>query len=159
MRLLRPLLCAIVLGIAGCATVSTHVVRLKASEVYPPTSAVDVLLEKPDRPYTEIALLESRGDVGVSEADLLNDARQKARDVGADAIIRLETEHVYQPPVTVYEPYDPFYWGYYRFAPFASFGHPWGTYRTVGGGYATIVKSLAIKYRDGGKESGAVSGK
>ena len=47
---------------------------------------------------------------GTSEADMLNAAREKARELGADAIVKLDTERVYNPPTAVYDPfyYDPF---------------------------------------------------
>lgn len=136
--------------LASCATVSTQVVELNPSQRYAPSQNVEVLLQKPARPHVEIALIESRG---WSEAELLNDAREKARTLGADAIVKLETERVYHPPVAVYDPwYDPFYWGYYRRGPFPGFPEPWGApYRVVGGGHSYVLKAMAIKYNvDGG---------
>jgi hypothetical protein len=155
-------LCAIfcvlfsLLLLGGCATVRTQVVELKPAQRYAPTEHVEILLEKPERPYTEIALLESRGEIGASEADLLEQARREARALGADAIVRLEVTREYQPPVTLYEPWlDPFYYypRYHRFhhyRPFGPFGPfpPFATrpYRVVGGGYIYRLKALAIRY-------------
>ena len=133
---------------SACATVTTQVVPLNPARTFAPTENVEVLLEKPNRPYDEIALLESRGELGVTESDLLNDAREKARALGADAIVRLDTERVYYPPVAVYDPwYDPFYWRPYRYRHVAPFAHPWGAYTVVGGGYSYVLKALAIKYQ------------
>jgi hypothetical protein len=133
--------------LSACATVHTHVVPLNPAVRLPPSQNVEVLLQKPSRPYVEIALLESHGE---SEAELLNDARDKARALGADAVVKLETERVYHEPVTVYDPwYDPFYWGHYRYRPFPAFPHPWGPYRTIGGGYSYVLKTVAIKYSGG----------
>lgn len=144
MPVLRLLTAAIVLALAACATVSTQVVEFKPAQKYPPTQYVEVLLEKPTRPHVEIALIESHGG---SEAEMLNDARQKAGALGADALVKLETERRFHEPVAVYDPwYDPFYWGYYRHPAFGPFTHPWGPYRMVGGGYSYVLKALAVKY-------------
>lgn len=147
MKMFRLLLILPLVALSACSTVTTHVVEFNATQKYPPTSQVDVLLQKPDRPYTEIALIESRGE---SEAQLLNDAREKARQIGADAILRTEMLSEFYPPMPVYDPwYDP-WWGYrYRaFGPL--YPYPYGTYRVVGGYYMYVLKAVAIKYTDGG---------
>ena len=147
MNLLRLLIIATVLVLPACETVSTRVVELNPAQKYPPTQSVEVLLHKPTRAHTEIALIESRGD---SEAELLNDAREKAKALGADAIVRLETERIYHEPVAVYDPwpwYDPFYWPYYR-RPFPPFHPAWGPYRYVGGYFSYVLKAAAIRYDD-----------
>jgi hypothetical protein len=138
---------AAALLVSACAAVTTHVVPLNPAVQYPPTQNIEVLLQKPQRPHVEIALLESHGD---SEAELLNDAREKAKALGADAIVRLETERLYHPPVAVYDPwYDPFYYGFRHYRPFPYYPDPWGPYRVVGGGYSYVLKSVAIKYIPG----------
>lgn len=147
---MRALLLSLLLVLlaAGCATVSTEVVQLDPARNLAPTQNVEVLFEKPKRPYIEIALLESRGAVGTGEAELLNDAREKAKALGADAIVRVEAERIYHPPVAVYDPwYDPFYWPGYRFRALPPFPHPWGTYRLIDGGYTYTLKAMAIKYK------------
>jgi hypothetical protein len=147
MRTARCLMFSTVLALTACATVSTEIVELKPAQKYPPTQSVEVLLEKPTRPHVEIALIESRGG---SEATMLNDAREKARALGADALVKLETERLYHQPIAVYDPwYDPFYWGFHPHSAFAPFPHPWGPYRVVGGGYSYVLKTLAVKYSDG----------
>ena len=134
-----------VLLLASCATVSTKVVELQPAQKYPPTQNVEIFMQKPGRPHVEIAFIES---TGTSEADMLNDAREKARELGADAIVRLETERIYHPPVAVYGPwYDPFYYGYYR-PWFQPYYHPWAQYRVVGDYYTYRMKAVAIKYTD-----------
>jgi hypothetical protein len=140
---IRILTLAAALLLGACA-VTTHVVPLNSAVQYPPTQHVEVLLQKPERPHVEIALLESRGD---SEAELLNAAREKAKTLGADAIVRLETQRVYHPPVAVYDPwYDPFYSGFRHFRPYGYYPDPWGPYRVVGGGYSYVLKSMAVKF-------------
>ena len=144
MKALRLLVIAGALALAACAGTNTHVVRFNPAHEFPPTQDVEILLDKPQRPFVEIALLESQG---LSEAELLNDAREKAKTLGADAIVRQELSRVFHEPVTVYDPwYDPFYFGYRRFHPDPFFGAPWGPYRAVGGGYSYVLKALAIKY-------------
>jgi len=138
---------------SGCASVSTQIVELNPAQKYPPTDSVEVLLQKPTRPHTQIALIESRGS---SEAELLNDAREKAKVLGADAIVKLETDRIYHEPVPIYDPwYDPFYWSYHR-RPFGPFYSPWGwgaypyPYRYVGGYFSYVLKTSAIRYSDTG---------
>jgi hypothetical protein len=146
MKMFRVLAAAAMLALAACSTVSTRVVELNPAQKYPPTSHVDVFLQKPDRAHVEIALIESRGQ---SEAEMLDDAREKARQLGADAIVRTDTHAEYHPPVAVYDPwYDPWMWGprYYRPSPFF-YPHPWGSYRVVGGYSTYVMKAVAIKYR------------
>jgi hypothetical protein len=151
MNALRLLILAAALALGACAT-TTRVVQLNPGQTFAPTTSVEVLLQKPQRAYVEIALLESEGS---SEADLLNDAREKAKALGADAIVRQDLERVYHEPVAVYDPfYDPLYYGHYRWRPYPFYGSPWGPawgpypypYRVVGGGYTYVLKALAIKY-------------
>ena len=150
---LLALLPALFLG--ACAAVLTHVVPLNPAQTFPPTQFVEVLLEKPTRAYVEIALIESHGD---SEAQLLNDAREKAAAIGADAIIRVQTERIFHEPVAVYDPlFDPFY-GYsrnYRRRYATPFGPdlypgpwngPWGAYQMVPGYYSYVLKATAVKF-------------
>ena len=136
-------LAGVVLFLGACA-VNTRVIELNPAHRFPPTQSVEILLQKPDRPYVEIALLEASG---TSEIELLEDAREKAKALGADAIVRDEIHRVYHPPVAVHDPwYDPFYYGYRRIRPYPFYGSPWGPYRVVGGGYSYVLKALAIKY-------------
>jgi hypothetical protein len=84
----------------------------------------------------------------VSEVAVFAQLRERARQLGADAIVHQETREVYQAPVRVYEPYyDPFFYPR-RFIPYRyhPFGPPYGAFRMVGGGYYTVVKATAIRY-------------
>jgi hypothetical protein len=147
MKAIRLSALALALLLTACATVSTKVVELDPGKKYPPTQRVEILLQKPARPHIEIGLLES---TGTSEADMLNDAREKARQLGADAIVKLDTERVYNPPAPVYDPfyYDPFYWGYHRPYFYPPPYYPWGAYQVVGGYYSYRMQSVAIRYTD-----------
>ncbi len=134
------------LMMSGCATVSTRVVPLDPALKLAPSQRVEILLEKPQRPHTEIALLESRGVAGGGEAELLEDARRTAQALGADAIVRIEVEKTMQPPVAVYDPfYSPFYSPYLLYR-YPYFGRYHGEYRLIGGGTVYTLKALAIKY-------------
>jgi hypothetical protein len=122
--------------ISGCATVSTEIVTLEPGLQFAPSQRVDILLEKPQRPYREIALLESRGMVGDSEAALWHDAREKAQMLGADALIRLEVDKTVRPPAIFYDPFfSPFYSPYY---PYGHFPPYFTEYR--------VIPGVAIKY-------------
>jgi hypothetical protein len=144
MSTLRTILLIAPLVLAACASVTTKVVQFNPAQHYPPTYNVEVLLQKPTRPNVELALIEARGD---SEADSLNEARDRAKALGADAIVQLETERIYNAPVPIYDPwYDPLFYGYYRYRPFPPYPYPWNPYRVVGGGYTYLLKTLAIKY-------------
>ena len=143
MKTVRIVAVAATLLLGACAA-NTRIVELNPANRFPPTQSVEVLLQKPERPFVEIALIESTGG---SEVDLLNDARERAKALGADAIVRQETERIYHEPVVVYDPWhDPFYFGYRRWRPYPFHGSPWGPYRMVGGGYSYILKATAIKY-------------
>lgn len=143
--------------IGGCASVATEIVRLNPAQAYAPTQHVEVLLARPGRPHVDIALIESRGG---SEAELLNDARAKARELGADAIVRLDTERHLRPPVVLYDPWlhEPFPgspWGHRLGLPWGPWGHgaygyPWGPHTYVPGGVHYVLKAMAIKYAGSG---------
>jgi hypothetical protein len=144
LRLLILIALVPLLLLAACASVDTRVVPLGPAQQFAPTKAVEVLLQKPQRPHVEIALIESKG---FSEAELLEDARERAKALGADAIVKQETERLFHPPVAVYDPwYDPFYFGYHRFRPYPYYGSPWGPFRYTGGTYSYVLKAVAIKY-------------
>jgi hypothetical protein len=138
--------------LAACAT-TTSVVMLDPSKQYPPTTSVQILLKPPDRPYVEIAKLESQGVPGEPETSVLEDARERAAKIGADAILVQESSSVYQPPIVMYDPwpaYMPWYldrWhGYpywYHPSPFA-FGP---IIHTLPGGNAYTVRSIAIRFK------------
>ena len=130
--------------LAACASVSTHVVELDPAQKYPPTASAEVLLQKPARPHVEIALIEASGG---SEAEMLNDARERAKALGADAIVKTESERLYHAPVAIYDPWpDAFWYAPYRYRHFPPHMYPWGTYRVVGGGYSYLLKVVAIRY-------------
>ena len=103
---IQPLLCAFaLLLLTACASVTTQVVPLNPARTYPPSQNVEILLTKPNRPHDEIALLETTGALGVSEADLLNNAREKAREnVKFGFGPYMEYSDVIRPPTSPNQP-------------------------------------------------------
>ena len=142
----------VVAMLEGCES-TTSVVLLDPSKSYTASGTVEILLKAPDRPYVEIAKLESSGLIGEPEPQLLEDARTKAAAIGADAIIVVETSSIYQPPVIAYEPWPPYLhwyhdrWRGYRYwyfpPPYPYFPEP----MSLPGGNVVTVRSIAIKYR------------
>ncbi len=143
-------------ALAGCASVETQVTLFDPAQKFAPTEHVVILLDYPAQPHAKVALIEARGSVGGSEAALFEEARKRAQTMGADALVRLEVDAVYQPPVLVYDPaysnmfysryrypYRSFYYPPYAFSPF-----PYDNYRWVGGGNVQTLKAVAIKYTD-----------
>jgi hypothetical protein len=146
------LLLTVLLG--SCGT-TTSVVKLDPARQYPPSANVQILLKPPERAYVEIAKLESRGMVGEPEPEVLADARERARELGADALIVLDVDRTYHPPVVTYDydpwpPYLPWYvdrwygYGHWPYTPHAVFG--WQP-RAIPGGNAYTVRSLAIRWQ------------
>lgn len=121
-------------------------VRLAPELKLPPSQSVEILFEKPERPYRELALLETRGLVGDTEVQLWQDARAHAQALGADALIRLELDKTVQPPMVVYDPlfYGPYYPSWYPHPFFYPYAYP--EYRVIPGGPIYTLKSMAIKY-------------
>jgi hypothetical protein len=138
--------------LTGCAA-TTSVVLLDPAKSFPPSTEVQILLKPPERPYVEIAKLESRGLIGEPEPSVLEDARAKAAQIGADAIIVVETSSVHQPAVILHEPWPP-YLPWYRdrwrgiWYPHGLTPYPfWLEPMTLPGGNVYTVRSIAVKYR------------
>lgn len=73
-------------------------------------------------------MLESTGPVGTPVTDILESMRQKAREIGADAVIPTHDVSQAQPQGLMY--------------------NPWlGGYQTLGGGVVPKVRGIAIKFR------------
>jgi hypothetical protein len=123
---LLPILCSVVLSLSSCA--HTSVAMLDNSK-YSPTSNVEVLLQKPSRPYKQIALLEARGAVGVPITDLIASMQEQAKAIGADAVIPTADASENVAPGLIYNPWI-------------------GGYQTIGGGRVPILRGLAIKYTE-----------
>ncbi|HXZ96659.1 MAG TPA: hypothetical protein VEG37_06395 [Burkholderiales bacterium] len=141
-------------ALSGCASVSSHVTVFDPTQHYAPTQNVVILLDFPQQPHVNIALIEAKGMAGGSEAELLEVARGKAQSLGADAMVRLEVTSIYEPPAPVfYSGYGgPFYWGcgypygpFYR-GPYLYGPYPPGSCGWTEGGNVQTLKAIAIKY-------------
>ena len=148
---MKTLIAIVAIVLAGCAP-TTSVVLLDPARQYAPSAGVEILLKAPERPYLEIAKLESSGVIGEPEPALLEDARKRAQEIGADAIIVIQSTSVYQPPVIVYEPwpaYLPWYhdrWRGYRYWYYPPpFAYP--EVMALPGGNVHTVRAIAIRYR------------
>ena len=148
---MKALIAIVALVLAGCAA-TTSVVVLDPTKKYSPSPSVEILLKRPQRPYVEIAKLESRGNVGEPETTVLEDARKRAQEIGADAIIVVDSSSIYQPPIIIYEPWPPYLpwyhdrWRGYQYWYYPPpFPYPFEP-RTLPGGNAYTVRSVAIKY-------------
>jgi hypothetical protein len=71
--------------LAGC--IQTQVTMLDFAAKYPPARGVEVLYQEPHRPFKSFAVVEAEGSA--SETQLLESLREKAKALGADAIIVL----------------------------------------------------------------------
>ena len=83
------ILIILLLLFSGC--VQGNVTLLDSSN-YPASAYVEVLREKPARPYKTIALVKATGPQGSGETELLAVLQGKAKSVGADAIMPLPKE-------------------------------------------------------------------
>ena len=149
---MRSALLIALLLLTGCAT-TTNVVLLDPGKQYPPTQTVQILLRPPSAPYVEIAKLESRGSIGEPEPAVIEDARERARELGADALLILESTAMYEPPAVIYDPWPPYlpwYHDRWRAYPFGYY-YPSPFYygpqaHWLPGGNVYIVRSLAIRF-------------
>ena len=85
MRCLAISLLTIVMISSGC--VSVHYIP-STSATYAPTTSVEVLFEKPTRPYVVLGLLRSAFPA-VNETDEIGLIRRRAMEIGAHALIEI----------------------------------------------------------------------
>ena len=125
---LNPRVCSsllVIVAFAGC--VNTQIAETNPAKKYPKTSNVEILHTKPTKPYEVIAVLDSVGGVGISEASVVNDMRERAKTIGADAIVVIGAASDRTPQQLMY--------------------NPWlGGYQTIGGGEYSKMRAAAIKY-------------
>jgi hypothetical protein len=124
-RLTGLLLVALALG--ACAPSQPEVLRPEGSATYPPTQFVEMLEAKPTRPYAEIAIIELSGEPGSFRAQVLAQIAERARQIGADAVILQDVSRT-TPAATRLNPTT-------------------GMYDSTGGQIIPAFKGIAIKYR------------
>lgn len=123
----RAVMLLAVFILTGCAT--TSAVMLESGVTYRPTQHVQILTQTPTRPFKQIALLETRGEVSTPITELLESMRKKAASLGADAVIPTQDASKQQQQGIMY--------------------NPWlGGYHTLGGGTLPVIRGVAIKYTD-----------
>jgi hypothetical protein len=84
------ILTIILLLFSGC--IQGHITLLEPSISYPPSANLEILTEKPTRPYKPIAVVRAVGLPSTDEGELLAVLREKAKSAGADAILVLSKE-------------------------------------------------------------------
>lgn len=115
--------------LTACATPEAEI--LSKVESFPPTLSVEVLLDRPTRPFKTIAIL---GDMyGGTPEEVNARLSRKAQEIGADAIIIVGVQDKSTTHWLLYEPY------YYPH------GDYWPHYRPVRHTYR-VVRAHAIKY-------------
>ena len=85
---IRTFLLVFFLTCYGCAT--TTFLPTDESATYAPTESLKVYWEKPQEPYTIIGKVAAEGD-DIDEETLFKELKQKAKSVGAHAIIMGDT--------------------------------------------------------------------
>jgi hypothetical protein len=114
------------LFVSGC--VSSKAVMRDDSVKFPKSRFVEILDQKPEKPHVVIATLETKGGIGVSLPEILEDMRNRAKEIGADAIIPTQDVSEYKSPGIIY--------------------NPWlGGYQTFPGGRVPALRGYAIVYK------------
>lgn len=109
------------------ACVNTQIAETNPGRKYQRSENVEVLFAQPARAHEVIAVLDAIGPVGFTPADLMNDIREKAKRVGADAVVIVQQGAVQNQQQLMY--------------------NPWlGGYQTIGGGEQPKMRAVAIKY-------------
>lgn len=127
MTTLRLVALAGTLTLAACAVSQPDTTARAAGAAYAPTANVEMLEQAPSRPYVEIGTIDAPGEPGALRTQVLAQVREKARQLGADAVIVKDVS--YRAPATQ------------RFNPTTGF------YETVGGQVVPAFKGVAIKFR------------
>lgn len=90
------------LCLSGCADqpVAYKIDYLKGRGLYPPQTYVQVFEHKPTlSPYVPIARIKLNGDAGLTSAQELTALEQKARSLGANAVIVMHQDRTEQPEI------------------------------------------------------------
>ena len=125
--LCRALLIASVGVLAACAPNQPTVTRAADTPTYAPTQLVEVLDAPPKRAYTEIGVIDAPGEPGALRAQVIAQVRDKAAQLGADAVILQDVSRT-MPASQRLNPTT-------------------GQYEATGGLLVPAYKGIAIKYR------------
>ncbi len=122
------MLALVFLSLYVLSCTSSGVILLDPSKTYPPTTNVELLLVEPTRTYEIIAIINAAGSIYNTEAQIMESAREKAKEIGANALFIASNQQRFQAPQQVTN-FD-------------------GSPLTIPGGYTTQIKILAIRYTD-----------
>lgn len=128
----RSFLLIAIIFLTGCATAShlpsITVTYTPTTSVSPttssiPTTSLEILWNEPEKPYVELGKISVKSR-GYSEetSTLFNRLKQKAMEIGADAVIIGSTQS-------------------YKTA-------PWGSWLFISGSTVYVIEGLAIKYKE-----------
>lgn len=123
----RASLIAFACALAACAPNQPTVTRAADSPTYAPTQLVEVLNAPPTRPYSEIGVIDAPGEPGALRAQVIAQVRDKAAQLGADAVILQDVSRT-MPASQRLNPTT-------------------GQYEATGGLLVPAYKGIAIKYR------------
>ncbi len=113
--------------LCACASPTPQVASAVGNTSYPPTEYVAMLDTPPTRAYEQIGVIDVAGEPGSFRSQVLAQVSQRARQMGADAVILQDVSRA-APPGTKLNPTT-------------------GTYETTGGQMIPAFKGVAIKYR------------
>lgn len=95
------LLFPIVIVTFGCVRATVELTD--PSKSYEPTEYIQLLTEKPSRPYQVIAVIKGNGSPHRKQSLVFKKIEEKAREIGAQAVIPLNSSLTYSPPMTFHE--------------------------------------------------------
>ena len=78
---------------------------------YLPSQKVKIISQVPDVPYQIIAKIELKGRADATVFELVEEIKEKAKELGADAIIPILEEHEQKEFEQVYDPWVGVYFG------------------------------------------------
>ena len=99
---MKYILIALVIYISGCA--GADVMLLDPSKSYSPTENVQLLLDKPKRPYNIIAVIEAKGSQYNNESQTVRAAQTRAAKIGAHAIFLISNQNEHVSPQVIPNP-------------------------------------------------------
>ena len=87
---LKPSIICFSLIISGCMSTDHLLLIEKAFPETPQGQKIEILMERPSRPFIEIAIVEAKGRRRTKWNELREGLREEARSIGADAVIDLK---------------------------------------------------------------------
>ena len=86
----------LIVSLMVCGCVATTAVMINSSSKYPPTDNVEILFDVPtDRDCKMIGIIEGNGTQFNNYSAVLKKVQEKARKIGAHAVVPLKTDNQY----------------------------------------------------------------